>query len=75
MRLLTVLVTVLRSVLLWSILKNIDAAVTEIERTAKLPGFRGMSIEPGAGHQPMYSDDRPWRSSELTHALLTGLTQ
>ena len=39
-------------------LRDIAAGVTEIERTARLPGFRGVSIEPGASHQPMYSDDR-----------------
>ena len=39
-------------------LESIEAAVIEIERTAKLPGFCGMSIEPGASHQAMYSDDQ-----------------
>lgn len=39
-------------------LRDIDAGVREIERTAKIPGFRGVSIEPGASFEPMYSDDR-----------------
>lgn len=39
-------------------LRDIDAGVREIERTAKLPGFRGASIEPGATFTPMYADDR-----------------
>ena len=39
-------------------LRDIDAGIREIERTAKLPGFRGMSIEPGASFAPMYADDR-----------------
>ncbi len=39
-------------------LRDIDAGLAEIDRTAKLTGFRGVSIEPGASHEPMYSDDR-----------------
>jgi len=39
-------------------LRDIDAGVREMHRTAKLPGFKGMSIEPGSAGTPMYSDDR-----------------
>jgi len=39
-------------------LADIDAGVREMERTAKLPGFCGMSIEPGAAVEPHYADDR-----------------
>jgi len=38
-------------------LGNIDAGIAEIESLAKEPGFRGVSIEPGASQTPMYSDD------------------
>lgn len=39
-------------------LGDIDAALSEMERIAKIPGYVGMSIEPGAAAEPMYSDDR-----------------
>jgi len=39
-------------------LQDIEAGVREIERMAKVAGFCGISIEPGAGITPMYSDDR-----------------
>ena len=39
-------------------LRDIEAGVKEIDRMNKVPGFVGASIEPGAGHEPMYSDDR-----------------
>jgi predicted TIM-barrel fold metal-dependent hydrolase len=39
-------------------LQDIEAGVREIERTSKWPGFRGMSIEPGASQEAMYADDR-----------------
>lgn len=39
-------------------LRDIEAGVREIERTRTLPGFRGMSIEPGASYEAMYADDR-----------------
>jgi len=39
-------------------LQDIEAGVREIDRAAKLPGFKGISIEPGAGVEPMYSNDK-----------------
>jgi predicted TIM-barrel fold metal-dependent hydrolase len=39
-------------------LRDIEAGVREIERMAKVAGFCGISIEPGASFTPMYSDDR-----------------
>lgn len=39
-------------------LADIGAALSEMERTAKIHGYVGMSIEPGAAAEPMYSDDR-----------------
>lgn len=39
-------------------LRDIPAAVAEIDRTARLPGIVGMSIEPGAAVEPHFSDDR-----------------
>lgn len=39
-------------------LRDIEAGVKEIDRMAKVPGFVGASIEPGATFKPMYSDDR-----------------
>ena len=39
-------------------LGDIPAGVREIERTARMAGFRGMSIEPGAAREAMYADDR-----------------
>jgi predicted TIM-barrel fold metal-dependent hydrolase len=39
-------------------LGDIEAAVREIDRAARLPGFVGMSIEPGAAVDPWFSDDR-----------------
>jgi uncharacterized protein len=38
-------------------LRDVKAGVAEIERTAKLPGFKGISIEPGASFEAHYSDD------------------
>jgi len=39
-------------------LRDIDAGVKEIERTYRIEGYRGVSIEPGASFTPMHSDDR-----------------
>ncbi|MPZ46324.1 MAG: amidohydrolase family protein [Betaproteobacteria bacterium] len=39
-------------------LRDAEAGVKEIDRMAKVPGFRGASIEPGASVEAMYSDDR-----------------
>lgn len=39
-------------------LRDIDAGVREIERTSRIIGYVGASIEPGAGFEAMYSDDR-----------------
>lgn len=39
-------------------LRDIDAGIREVERTAKMQGFRGVSIEPGATFEAMYSDDK-----------------
>ena len=39
-------------------LRDIEAGVREIERTARIKGYVGASIEPGATFTPMYSDDR-----------------
>jgi len=39
-------------------LRDIGQGVAEIERTSRLPGFRGVSIEPGASFEPFFSDDR-----------------
>lgn len=39
-------------------LADIGAALSEMERTAEIHGYVGMSIEPGAAAEPMYSDDR-----------------
>jgi hypothetical protein len=39
-------------------LRDTAAAVAEIDRTARLPGFVGMSIEPGAAVDACFSDDR-----------------
>jgi predicted TIM-barrel fold metal-dependent hydrolase len=39
-------------------LQDIEAGVREIERTAKIAGYCGASIEPGSSFQAMYSDDR-----------------
>lgn len=39
-------------------LADIAAGVAEMERTARIPGYVGMSIEPGAAVAPMYADDR-----------------
>jgi predicted TIM-barrel fold metal-dependent hydrolase len=39
-------------------LKDVETGVREIHRTAKLPGIKGMSIEPAAAATPMWNDDR-----------------
>lgn len=39
-------------------LRDINAGVKEIERTAKIKGYCGASIEPGCSHEAMYSDDK-----------------
>ena len=39
-------------------LRDIEAGVREIERTAKIKGYVGASIEPGATFEAMYADDR-----------------
>ena len=39
-------------------LRNIERGVKEIERTSKIKGYVGASIEPGATFEAMYSDDR-----------------
>ncbi|MCC6534205.1 MAG: amidohydrolase family protein [Burkholderiales bacterium] len=39
-------------------LRDIARGVEEIDRWAKVPGFVGASIEPGATFEAMYSDDR-----------------
>lgn len=39
-------------------LRDIEAGVKEIERTCRIDGYRGVSIEPGASFTPMYSDDK-----------------
>jgi predicted TIM-barrel fold metal-dependent hydrolase len=39
-------------------LRDIEAGLAEIERTRLLPGFKGVSIEPGASFTPMYPDNR-----------------
>ena len=39
-------------------LRDIDAGIRELERTAKIKGYCGASIEPGAAHEAMYADDR-----------------
>lgn len=39
-------------------LRDIEAGVKEIDRWAKVTGFVGASIEPGATFEAMYSDDR-----------------
>lgn len=39
-------------------LRDIEAGVREIERTARIKGYVGASIEPGATFEAMYADDR-----------------
>jgi uncharacterized protein len=39
-------------------LRDIDGGVKEIDRTRRIEGYRGVSIEPGASFTPMYPDDR-----------------
>ena|SRR5688572_16325305 len=39
-------------------LRDIEAGLEEIERTYRIEGYKGVSIEPGASFTPMYSDDR-----------------
>jgi len=39
-------------------LADVEAGVREIDRMAKVPGFVGASIEPGAAVRPLYADDR-----------------
>lgn len=39
-------------------LRDIEAGLKEIERTHRIDGYRGVSIEPGASFTPMYSDDK-----------------
>ena len=39
-------------------LRDIERGVGEIERTAKIKGYVGASIEPGATFEAMYADDR-----------------
>ncbi|HTP96945.1 MAG TPA: amidohydrolase family protein [Burkholderiales bacterium] len=39
-------------------LRDIPAGVREIERTSKIKGYVGASIEPGAAIEAMYADDR-----------------
>lgn len=39
-------------------LRDIERGVKEIERTSKIKGYVGASIEPGATFEAMYSDDR-----------------
>ena len=39
-------------------LRDIEAGLEEIERTRRIEGYKGVSIEPGASFTPMYSDDR-----------------
>ncbi len=39
-------------------LRDIEAGLEEIERTYRIDGYKGVSIEPGASFTPMYSDDR-----------------
>ena len=38
-------------------LRDIDAALKEIDSTHRIEGYRGVSIEPGASFTPMHSDD------------------
>ena len=39
-------------------LRQIERGVVEIERTSKIKGYVGASIEPGATFEAMYADDR-----------------
>jgi len=39
-------------------LRDIERGITEIERTSKIKGYVGASIEPGATFEAMYADDR-----------------
>ncbi|MBI1990668.1 MAG: amidohydrolase [Betaproteobacteria bacterium] len=39
-------------------LRDIEAGLKEIERTRRIEGYRGVSIEPGASFTPMYPDDK-----------------
>ena len=39
-------------------LRDIEAGIREIDRTRKVEGYRGVSIEPGASFTPMHADDR-----------------
>ena len=39
-------------------LRDIERGVVEIERTSKIKGYVGASIEPGATFEAMYADDR-----------------
>ncbi|MCC6533308.1 MAG: amidohydrolase [Burkholderiales bacterium] len=39
-------------------LRDIEAGIEEIERTRRIEGYRGVSIEPGASFTPMHSDDK-----------------
>jgi len=39
-------------------LRDIAAGLEEVERTRRIEGYRGVSIEPGASFTPMYADDR-----------------
>jgi uncharacterized protein len=39
-------------------LRDIEGGIREIERTYRLPGYRGVSIEPGASFTAMYADDK-----------------
>lgn len=38
-------------------LRDIDKAVGDLDDYARAPEFKGISIEPGAGFSPLYSDD------------------
>ena len=39
-------------------LRDIEAGLKEIDRTRRIDGYRGVSIEPGASFTPMYPDDK-----------------
>jgi predicted TIM-barrel fold metal-dependent hydrolase len=39
-------------------LRDIEAGLKEIERTHRIEGYRGVSIEPGASFTPMHADDK-----------------
>ncbi len=39
-------------------LRDVPASLREIDRAVSMKGMCGISIEPGASHEPFYSDDR-----------------